>query len=189
MTVQLPFKDRMQIASKLDSILHDAKELQRGFPAPAALAPTARFLPEELRLVMDAQAVAPREGTAAPFAAPIPESIPMTGEEDPLVEVDNPDFADVVAEFMRSERRAGAAGGVPARTELAEALLPFAEGATEPAMLVAAIEAPFARFSAAVATDPGRHSHPADPVLLRALVTIVAEARDALAGHCGAPPA
>lgn len=188
MTAQLPFTDRVEIGSKLDSILNDAKKLQCRSPAPAP-APTPRSLPEELQLAMDAQAAAPREGTAAPFAAPIPDSIPMTGEEDPLVEVDNPDFADIVAEFMRSERRADAAGGESARTGLAEALLPFAEDTPDPAMLVAAIEAPFARFSAAVGTEPGRDFHPADPVLLRAVVTIATEARGALTGHREAPPA
>lgn len=181
MTVPLPFTDQAHTRSKLHSILRDAKALQCRFSAPAGLAKTVRSLPEELRLALDAQAPTPREGTAAPFAAPIPDSIPMTGEEDPLVEVDNPDFADVVAEFMRSERRADAAGGASARTELAKALLPFAQGTPDPARLLAAVEAPFARFSAALATDPGRNSHPADPVLLRALVTIVTEALSTLA--------
>lgn len=35
---------------------------------------------------------------------PLPDDIPMAGEEDPLVEVEDPDFAPIAAEFMRSER-------------------------------------------------------------------------------------
>lgn len=39
-----------------------------------------------------------------PLHEPLPDDIPMTGEEDPLVEVEDPEFADIAAEFMRSER-------------------------------------------------------------------------------------
>ena len=35
---------------------------------------------------------------------PLPDDIPMTGEEDPLVEVEDPEFAEIAAEFLRSER-------------------------------------------------------------------------------------
>lgn len=138
---------------------------------------------EELRLVVDAQGAVRGEGTAAPFAAPIPDSIPMTGEEDPLVEVDNPDFAEVVAAFMQSERDADVAPGDTARSSLAAALLPFAEDPPDPATLLAAIEAPFARFAAAIATDPGRTPHPADRMVLEVLIKIVGEALDELPEH------
>ena len=182
MAAQIPHTDRAQVRSKLDSILRNANDLQGRLSAPgtAAPAPMMRSLPEELRMVVDAQSVPCRDGTATPLAAPIPDSIPMTGEEDPLVEVDNPDFADVVAEFMRSERRADVAGGNSARTSLAAALLPFAEGVPDPATLIAAIEAPFARFTAAIATNPQRNIHPSDAMLLQALVAIVEGARDTL---------
>jgi glycyl-tRNA synthetase beta chain len=54
-----------------------------------------------------------------PATAPIPQ----TGEEDPLVEVDNPDFAEVVAEFARSERTARwGYEPEPAERALAEAI-------------------------------------------------------------------
>ncbi len=39
-----------------------------------------------------------------PLHEPLPDGIPMTGEEDPLVEVEDPEFAEIAAEFMRSER-------------------------------------------------------------------------------------
>lgn len=68
------------------------------------LHPDARHADERANLAADAQRPPPGDGTAAPLAAPMPDEIPMTGEEDPLVEVDNPEFSAVVAEFMRSER-------------------------------------------------------------------------------------
>jgi len=39
-----------------------------------------------------------------PLPDPLPDGIAMTGEEDPLVEVEDPDFAPIAAEFLRSER-------------------------------------------------------------------------------------
>lgn len=36
--------------------------------------------------------------------SPEPDDLPMTGEEDPLAEVSEGDFAPVVAAFTRSER-------------------------------------------------------------------------------------
>ncbi len=47
-------------------------------------------------------------GNAAP-AAIEDDDIPFTGEEDPLAEVSTGAFAEVVAEFSRSEQRAKAA--------------------------------------------------------------------------------
>ncbi len=41
---------------------------------------------------------------------PLPDVIPMTGEEDPLFEVEDPDFAPIAAEFLRSERARKAEG-------------------------------------------------------------------------------
>lgn len=49
-------------------------------------------------------------GNAAPVPAAIEDDdIPFTGEEDPLAEVSTGAFAEVVAEFSRSEQRAKAA--------------------------------------------------------------------------------
>ncbi|MFD1786639.1 hypothetical protein ACFSC3_03540 [Sphingomonas floccifaciens] len=48
--------------------------------------------------------------TPEPLHKPLPDDIPMTGEEDPLVEVEDPDFAPIAAEFMRSERAKKADG-------------------------------------------------------------------------------
>lgn len=70
-----------------------------------------RHADERRHLATDAQDPPPQAGTATPLASPIPDEIPMTGEEDPLVEVDNPEFASVVAEFMRSERKKGGSEG------------------------------------------------------------------------------
>ncbi|HET9510640.1 MAG TPA: hypothetical protein VFO80_05765 [Sphingomonas sp.] len=45
-----------------------------------------------------------------PLHVPLPDDIPMTGEEDPLVEVEDPAFAEIAVEFLRSERAKKAAG-------------------------------------------------------------------------------
>jgi glycyl-tRNA synthetase beta chain len=51
------------------------------------------------------------------------EAIPATGEEDPLVEVDDADFAPIVAEYARSERAAALGyDPEPAEAELINAL-------------------------------------------------------------------
>lgn len=51
------------------------------------------------------------------------EAIPETGEEDPLVEVDDADFAPIVAEYARSERAAALGyDPEPAEAELIKAL-------------------------------------------------------------------
>ncbi len=47
----------------------------------------------------------PSDDTTAPAAIESDE-IPFTGEEDPLAEVSTGAFAEVVAEFARSEQRA-----------------------------------------------------------------------------------
>ena len=52
----------------------------------------------------DPQAAPPRKGQVDSLAGPMPDGIPMTGEEDPLAEVDDAVFAPVVAEFVASER-------------------------------------------------------------------------------------
>ena len=79
-----------------------------------------------------------------PATAPIPQ----TGEEDPLVEVDNPDFAEVVAEFARSER-AARWGYEP---EAAERALADALDAAEPAAAAAVEAEDFAGAMAALAS-------------------------------------
>ncbi len=53
--------------------------------------------------------------------APVAE-IPATGEEDPLVEVEDPEFAPIVAEFARSERERIAHAYEPAEAALMAAL-------------------------------------------------------------------
>lgn len=52
----------------------------------------------------DEQAPPPREGKVDAPAGNAPEDIPMTGEEDPLAEVSDGDFSEVVAEFAQSEQ-------------------------------------------------------------------------------------
>jgi hypothetical protein len=68
----------------------------------------ARPVDARPRLAADARQPPPREATPAALAGPVPDAIPLTGEEDPLVEVDNPEFTAIVAEFMRTERAASA---------------------------------------------------------------------------------
>ncbi len=54
---------------------------------------------------------------------PVPVTeIPATGEEDPLVEVEDPEFAPIVAEFARSERERIAHAYEPAEAALMAAL-------------------------------------------------------------------
>jgi len=61
--------------------------------------------PDEKRSgAADPQAAPPRKGQVDSLAGPMPDGIPMTGEEDPLAEVDDAVFAPVVAEFVASER-------------------------------------------------------------------------------------
>lgn len=59
---------------------------------------------ERLALARDKQRSPEREGRVDVFAGPEPDGIPMTGEEDPLAEVDTDDFPDIVAEFAATER-------------------------------------------------------------------------------------
>lgn len=56
-------------------------------------------------LARDRQTPPSREARVDALAGSEPDDIPMTGEEDPLAEVDTGDFAEVVAEFAASERR------------------------------------------------------------------------------------
>jgi hypothetical protein len=51
----------------------------------------------------DEQAPPPREGKVDALAGNAPDDIPMTGEEDPLAEVSDGDFSEVVAAFAQSE--------------------------------------------------------------------------------------
>ncbi|MDQ0249649.1 hypothetical protein J2W22_001696 [Sphingomonas kyeonggiensis] len=53
----------------------------------------------------DRQGPPPRDGAVDALAGAEPDDIPMTGEEDPLAEVSDGDFSDVVAEFARSEHK------------------------------------------------------------------------------------
>jgi hypothetical protein len=131
-----------------------------------------RPIAERLNQVIDSQRAPPHEGSAAPLAAPVPDAIPMTGEEDPLVEVDDPEFAAVVAEYMRSEHRADAAHGESSRVILAQALVPFAEDDTGSAALLRAIEGPFERYAAALASSRGG-IRASDAALLESLIAIV----------------
>lgn len=58
-----------------------------------------------LRQPIDRQTEPPRDGKPDFLAGHQPDGIPMTGEEDPLCEVDDPGFAESVAAFAASERR------------------------------------------------------------------------------------
>ena len=86
-----------------------------------------------------------KEGyTNGPKTAPIPQ----TGEEDPLVEVDDADFAPVVAEFARSERIARwGYDPEPAERALSDAL-----DAAEPRAVSAIAAEDFAGAMAALAS-------------------------------------
>ena len=79
-----------------------------------------------------------------PEAAPAP--IQDTGEEDPLVEVDDPEFAPIVAELARSERAHAAYALEPA-----EAALIVALDAAEPAAKAAVAREDFEGAMAALA--------------------------------------
>lgn len=57
----------------------------------------------------------PRDGQVDVFAGPEPDGIPMTGEEDPLAEVDDGSFGETVAAFAKSEHEAMRQGERPAR--------------------------------------------------------------------------
>lgn len=57
---------------------------------------------EQRTHAVDAQQPLPREGRVDALAGPQPDGIPMTGEEDPLVEVEQ--FSDAVRCFSASER-------------------------------------------------------------------------------------
>ena len=59
---------------------------------------------EQANLVRDRQDPPPNDGRPAALAGAEPDGIPQTGEEDPLVEVHDPDFAPSVAAFAASER-------------------------------------------------------------------------------------
>jgi glycyl-tRNA synthetase beta chain len=63
-----------------------------------------RHQDEEANQAVDRQGVTQHDGTSHPFAGGQPDGIPQTGEEDPLVEVDQGAFTASVAAFGRSER-------------------------------------------------------------------------------------
>ncbi|RXZ32253.1 hypothetical protein EO081_10780 [Sphingomonas desiccabilis] len=63
-----------------------------------------RFQDEEANQAVDRQGTTEHDGTSHPFAGGQPDGIPQTGEEDPLVEVEQGAFTDSVAAFARSER-------------------------------------------------------------------------------------
>jgi glycyl-tRNA synthetase beta chain len=63
-----------------------------------------RFQDEEANQAVDRQSTTEHDGTSHPFAGGQPDGIPQTGEEDPLVEVDQGEFTASVAAFGRSER-------------------------------------------------------------------------------------
>jgi glycyl-tRNA synthetase beta chain len=63
-----------------------------------------RFQDEEANQAVDRQGTPEHDGTPHPFAGGQPDGIPQTGEEDPLVEVEQGAFTDSVAAFAKSER-------------------------------------------------------------------------------------
>lgn len=63
-----------------------------------------RHQDEEANQAVDRQGTTEHDGTAHPFAGGQPDGIPQTGEEDPLVEVEQGEFTGSVAAFARSER-------------------------------------------------------------------------------------
>lgn len=63
-----------------------------------------RHQDEVANQAVDRQGTTEQDGTAHPFAGGQPDGIPQTGEEDPLVEVEQGAFTDSVAAFARSER-------------------------------------------------------------------------------------
>jgi glycyl-tRNA synthetase beta chain len=63
-----------------------------------------RHQDEEANQAIDRQGTTEHDGTAHPFAGGQPDGIPQTGEEDPLVEVEQGEFTESVAAFARSER-------------------------------------------------------------------------------------
>lgn len=112
------------------------------------------------------------------------QGIPATGEEDVLVEVEDPDFAPIVAEFARDER-ARALSYTPEPAELAlmaalDAAAPLAESAVanenfEGAMAaLASLRAPIdAFFDSVTVNDP-------DPAKRAARLALLARVRDAV---------
>ncbi|OQW48298.1 MAG: glycine--tRNA ligase subunit beta [Proteobacteria bacterium SG_bin6] len=119
--------------------------------------------------------------------APPPEAAPApihdTGEEDPLVEVDDPEFAPIVAELARSERAQAAYALEPAEAALIAALdtaEPAAKAAVaredfEGAMAaLAALRAPIdAFFESVTVNDP-------EPAKRTARLALLGRVRDAV---------
>lgn len=64
-----------------------------------------RHFDERAALARDRQETPDRIGRVDVFAGREPDGIPMTGEEDPLAEVDTDGFADIIAEFAATEKR------------------------------------------------------------------------------------
>ena len=87
-------------------------------------------------------------GRPAPPAEAAPAPIHDTGEEDPLVEVDDPDFAPIVAELARGDRH-NALGYTPEPAEEALiAALDTAEPAAKAAVAHEDVEGAMAALSA-----------------------------------------
>jgi glycyl-tRNA synthetase beta chain len=63
-----------------------------------------RHQDEVANQAVDRQGTTEHDGTSHPFAGGQPDGIPQTGEEDPLVEVEQGEFTGSVAAFARSER-------------------------------------------------------------------------------------
>ncbi|ODP36525.1 hypothetical protein [Sphingomonas turrisvirgatae] len=153
---------------RASSLLGPAPDLRTGRSRPEA---------ERLHQVIDAQGPLMRDGKRAPLAEPLPDAVPMTGEEDPIVEVDDPEFVEIVAEFMRSERHAKVRHDGTARAQLAHALLPFADINCEPTAVICAIDGPFTDFIDSLTTRAGaREPHAADRLLVATLASMVARA-------------
>ncbi|MDT7934711.1 MAG: glycine--tRNA ligase subunit beta [Sphingomonadaceae bacterium] len=119
-----------------------------------------------------------RQASFDPAAEPQHNAIPGTGEEDPPVMVDDPDFAPVVAALAQADRTADIAAGSdhPAQAALAHALetaLPAAKQAVEAERFedamaaLARLRAPIDRFfDELMVNDP-------DPAIRRARLTLL----------------
>jgi glycyl-tRNA synthetase beta chain len=124
---------------------------KEGYAAPeqhAVAEPGTRHQDELANQAVDRQGRTEYDGTSHPFAGGQPDGIPQTGEEDPLVEVEQGEFTAAVAEFAKGER----AQSLSYQPEPAEDALMAALDVAEPRAAKAIADEDFEGAMAALAT-------------------------------------
>ena len=124
---------------------------KEGYAAPeqhAVAEPGTRHQDELANQAVDRQGRTEYDGTSHPFAGGQPDGIPQTGEEDPLVEVEQGEFTAAVAAFAKGER----AQSLSYQPEPAEDALMAALDVAEPCAAKAIADEDFEGAMAALAT-------------------------------------